>query len=207
MMTRTGLQRLKQLGVTDNALTALLLLLGGVTLLPYAAGRQFGPYSIPELLPPSTFWLLALVPPLIWPLLVVPAFSGSAILWRRLFVVIGVLTGLALVFALQTVPVRRVAVLHGRIAPGDTKTIDLELTSPQRVEIVLVKAEPRHDLSIDVCGPDAENCRREQRGEGIPFFRTFPPGRVTVSAFNFGQNPAVEATVEVRYVTQGAFSR
>jgi hypothetical protein len=52
-----GLQVLAEAGVPEGALSALLIALAVLTALPFVAGRDFGPYTAPDVLQGGTFWL------------------------------------------------------------------------------------------------------------------------------------------------------
>lgn len=77
---RNGLHALASLGVPDGALTALLVVLASLTVLPYVAGREFGPYSVSDVLPGGVFWTLTLLAPPAWVALMTRSFGQS---WRQ----------------------------------------------------------------------------------------------------------------------------
>lgn len=207
MSYRTGLHRLRQFGFPDNAMSALVTVLAVLTLLPYIAGLYFGPYSVPQLLSRATFLLLVVICPVLWILLVIPAFAAT-VAWRRIFAALIVAACLATPLALMVIPTPRVKRFVGVVHPGQTVAVPAAiLTAPQRVEAVVAQVEPSVDLSMELCASLEENsCRREQRGRGVPFVRNVPDGPVSVTAFNFAQNPPVTATVELRYVVRGIFA-
>ena len=62
---RNGLQLLARLGVPEGALSALLIGIAVLTVLPHMAGREFGPYSVPDVLTPGVFWTLRVPHPLV----------------------------------------------------------------------------------------------------------------------------------------------
>lgn len=203
----TGLKLLQRQGVPDGFLTALLALLSGLTLIPYIAGREFGPYTIPQLLPPSTFWTLTVAAPVAWLALLAPIFDPERFRWRSAALILVVLELSALIIAFPMSPKTETRVFTSRLSPGqESASFPVVLPSAQMLEATLAEVSPANGLSINICGAsESENCRREQRGIGESFVRYLPKGGVTLRVFNFRENPPVDFVLTVKYVARRWF--
>jgi hypothetical protein len=200
---RNGLQLLKGLGVPDSALTALLVLVATLTLIPYVAGREFGYYTIPEILPPVTFWVLALSMPVIWVPLLARVFSSDKIYWRTSVSTVAVIESAAVIMAIVCSPKSETIKASVHLDRGEHKTpVVLILPSSQRLEVTLAAAKPDREVMITICGAsEPANCLNEQHGIGSTFVRYLPRGRVAVSVLHFYQNPEpIDLVLEVKYV-------
>lgn len=207
-MRYTALQRIRKYGVPESTVSAFLIVLGAVTFFPYIAGRQFGPYSVPELLAPPIFWLLVLIVPLLWVALLTPAHVQQFTDWKLLLRnCLGVLI-VALPMSLTSAPVTQRDVFIAKLAPGEiSQTFSVKLPSTQRLELAVTKIRPNImgiGIHMTLCSfSDKENCSHSQLGEGDSFFRVAQPGKATIKLFNFATNPVVEIKLEITYVRQG----
>jgi hypothetical protein len=202
---KNGLHRLKDLGIPDSAITALLLGVTTLTVTPFVAGREFGPYTIPQVLPTSTFWPLALLLPIIWVLLLVPAFGSDRMVFRSLWCAILVVELFAIPLAVLSSPVvenQEFAVIVPLGQASQPLNVDLPFT--QRLEVFATKLDglpSGQGVFITACrGSDV--CIKDQRSEGgSPVAGVLPQGAVSVNVFNFPNNAAsVRAVITVKYV-------
>ncbi len=206
---RTGLQKLNDLGVPDGALTALLVLVTTLTVLPYIAGREFGPYTVPQFIPTFTFWVLSLAMPLAWVLLMTRVF-GPRVRRSTVVVVAACLELLAGGLAFASSPETTTKRFTAHLRKGEVHTFSLILPSSQplqRLETRLIEVEPPHELWVQICGGAGdENCKSEQRAVGLPFVRALPKGLVTIRVLNFDANrDAVDILLTASFTTRRFF--
>jgi hypothetical protein len=203
---RNGIQLLKELSIPDSAITALLLVLTSLTLTPFLAGREFGEYTIPQVLPISTYWPLALSLPLVWVTLLVRAFpEANKVNLKALGIAILTVEAVALPLAFLSAPVVEAPEFSATILPGQPSApFKVELPFEQRVEVFVTKLgglPPSAGVFVTACH-GSDTCIKDQRGVGgSPVAGRLPRGELSVDIFNFPANARpVDATVIVRYV-------
>jgi hypothetical protein len=172
--------------------------------MPYLAGREFGNYTVPQVLPLTTFWPLALLLPPVWAVLLVRAFARSTIDFRAIGTAILVLEIVALPLAFVSAPINEVKEFSATVQPGKSSPdFRVELPFAQRIEVSVSRLDGLPEdagVWIAACrGSDA--CVADQRGVGSsPVAGMLPKGTVSVSVFNFDTSPAsTKATVSVAY--------
>ena len=200
------------MGIPDSALTALLVVVATLTIMPYVAGRDFGPYEVPDVLPERLFWTLAMLLPLVWCVLIASLVGVTYQRLRRTLVrlTIAELVAFFLAFGSSTTTVTKH--FQHRIPPGTEKVVMVELPgvsrATQRIEINLDHVEGvGHDLGagaqmgVRICGGDDIGCPWRQLGIGSNVVLRFEKGLVRVQVFNFAQTPAdVIVTYRVRHL-------
>jgi hypothetical protein len=202
-----GLQALAARGVPDSAITALLVAVATLTVLPHIAGREFGPYSFPDVLTPGIFWILSLTTPVIWVVLFSRvAYRGRTHLKRFLAIatVLMSFSGL-MAFASSTTTHSRDEEFRIEAGKEHAFLVDLPAVSraTQRLDVTLlavrgVDMEPRvKGVGIGICGAEAATteCKFQQTGVNTTLVRRLEKGSVRIAVFNYNQN---QTAVEVR---------
>jgi hypothetical protein len=195
-----GIQFLKGSGIPDSAITALLVLLTTITLVPYVAGWEFGPYAIPELIPPSIFWILVGFTPLIWIILLGKFFGINGIRWKALVIRYLLIEIIVLLPAFASSPMLENKTFEGNLEKCETFKENLIFHTSGRLEVTLIKVEPNEELLVTICGASEENCRGIQHGQDVPYVRSLPKGEVRILVFNFCENSPVKFKLAVKYI-------
>ena len=193
-----GLKTLKSVGVPDGAVTALLIALAVLTAIPYVAGRDFGPYTIPDVLQGGTFWFLAVSAPLAWVALVANVFRSG---WRhrkRALVSLLILEALALFLAFgSSTTINALPPFEVELGPAETSPswiIDLPAVSraTQRLDVTIatIQGVDQHlnngfGIHLSICGAAEKDCKGEQKGVNDTVAKFFQRGNVRISVFNF----------------------
>lgn len=207
MNNSTGLYYLKQAGVPDSALTALLILLGGITFIPYVAGREFGPYTIPELLPPATYWLLTLTTPIVWLLLITSIFSSRKRFKRRK-IILGLLVLCVTILAFLFSPKVEVVEFENSVINGhSSESVSVLLPAAQNIEVEFTEVSPNVDLGLSICLPLEKDCGPFlQRGVDKPVIQYSKAGKVSFTVHNYAVNEfPVNYTLSIKYVKRRYF--
>jgi hypothetical protein len=216
---RNGLEYLANLGIPPAAITSLLIALAVLTLLPHAGGRDFGPYSMPQLVQIPTFWAFALLTPIVWVALLVRAhpFDKRSVL--RLLKILGCVELVALTAAALTSPVLRTASFEFDIAAAQAskeqrivipfaQNIEVAvhgIAEPFQVHLYICEEAPQLDQTVESEGPKREQCLEGQRPADTPLRKWVKAGAVRVWLFNYEQNQrSLRGTLTVRYTTRRA---
>jgi hypothetical protein len=214
-----GLHLLKGAGVPDGAVTAMLIALAGLTALPFVAGREFGPYSIPDVVQGGTFWFLALSTPLAWVVLLGNVFGNDWTYRKRAVKTLLILEVAAALLAFASSPTEATIPFNAELGPGEPSRpfiVDLPAVSraKQRVNVFVEELEGVNEalpdgfgIHVEICGASAgENCKRQQRGRNDTIVEFFDRGSVRIGLFNYAANvdggaqPRVRVSLRVSYL-------
>jgi hypothetical protein len=214
-VSRNGLGVLRQVGIPDGAITALLVALATLTILPYMAGRDFGPYSFPDVLPSGSFWTLALVTPLCWIVLLLRISPIKQAHWKRILVSVVIAEGVALIVGIGSSTTTDVVYFEDTIPSKDAKYFGITLPAVSRVQqkldVTLLSIESLESpiandagIAISICGASedghSEACKFEQTSKGRTRWRYFEKGPIRISVFNYEANPSVHVRLRVEYL-------
>jgi hypothetical protein len=208
---RNGLQVLAELGVPDGALTTFLVVLATLTVLPYIAGREFGPYSIPDVLPGGIFWTLTIVTPLLWVILVVQVFGADWQQLKRTAIGLAIVEIVAIILAFGSMTITETKQFEASLAPGEPKSFKMTLPAVNRVSQQLTLTVTRveglsptfHDVGVMICGMSENTCAGgyEQVSIDTPMSLLLKKGDVQIWVYNYpSASGTAQVTLQVKYL-------
>jgi hypothetical protein len=85
--------------------------------------------------------------------------------------------------------------------PGESTNIPITLNRAGPVDVEIIEWSGSHELFFTILGASEVQTPQcsAQIGKSKVFERTVPVGPATVSAFNFGNNPQMTATIEISH--------
>jgi hypothetical protein len=201
-----GLEVLKKRGVPDAAITSLLIALAVSSVLPCLGGRDFGPYSMPMLVRPQTFWVLTLLTPVLWVALLVKVFPVTKPeLVRAAKTLLLVETGFIALGAV-TAPITRIDDFPAHVSASSASEVyPVDIPFAQTIEASVGGLSSPYQVHIYVCGAtdkDAD-CIQAQRGDDSNVTHWVSAGRARVWVFNYEQNHSpLDLEIRVRHVSR-----
>jgi hypothetical protein len=216
---RNGLEHLAQLGVPPAAITSLLIVLAVLTLLPHAGGRDFGPYSMPQLVRVPAFWTFALVTPVLWVGLLARLLPFDRTSARRMVKMLLIVEIVALAAAALTSPVQKSLEFEFVVPAGQpVKARRITIPFAQNIEVAAHGIDERFQVHLYICEempsgeevPEGEisngdNCVQAQRPIDAPLKKWVNAGSVRIWLFNYEQNQVpLRGVMTVRYTARRA---